>query len=69
MPEPKDKTPIPDVFVLATKIPAAPIEGQKQTVNFHCELGFWTTRHLAEAEAKRRGLHVIELQSVENIPT
>ena len=66
MPE-KPTTPPPQIFVIAAKIPLNPTEGQKQTINVHQELGFWTKEHLAALAAKRRSLHVIELTPGEEI--
>jgi hypothetical protein len=66
MPDPKDKTPPPSIYVLATKIPAAPVEGVKTVTNFECQLGYFTKQHIAEAEAKRRNLHVVELVNAED---
>ena len=57
----KEATPL-TIFVLCDKIPTDPQPGVKQVVNYHGELGYYLKQHEAEAQAKRKTMHVIQLE-------
>jgi hypothetical protein len=53
------------IYVLVEKIPTIAVEGVKQIINCHHELGYWKNEIHAKQIADRKALHVLELATGE----
>lgn len=67
--EPKvttEKPAMPTIYVLAERIPAHPVAGEKASETVHHKLGYWTERHIADIAAVRHNLSTIILSPAVN---